>query len=174
MSARWIGALAVLWAAVVLGWSPASAVPTPTHARLYTSSPAAGSLEAQPPAAITLTFTREIAPPASVAVTSPSGRRVGTGDPDVAGRVVTAPVAPREKGTYTVAYQAVSVDGHPMTGQFTFSVGHHSAPYSPAEEGAGGRAAWVVPAAGAGVVLVSGGLVAGIRRSRRTSGRQVD
>lgn len=174
MRARWIGALAVLGAAVVLGLSPASAAPAPMHARLYTSSPAAGSLEAQPPAAVTLTFTREIAPPASVAVTSPSGRRVGTGAPAVAGRVVTAPVAPREQGTYTVAYQAVDVDGHPMTGRFTFSVGHHSAPYAPPKDDAGGRAAWVVPAAGAGAVLVSGGLVAGIRRSRRRAGRQVD
>jgi methionine-rich copper-binding protein CopC len=131
MRAGRIGAPVVLAVAVALGCLPAAAVPPVTHARLNGSDPAPSTLLPQAPDAVVLDFNRDIAPPASVAVTSPSGHRVGAGDPVVQGRVVTAPVAPREEGTYTVGYRAVSVDGHPITGRFTFSVGHHGPAYDP-------------------------------------------
>jgi methionine-rich copper-binding protein CopC len=157
MSAGRIGVLVVIAALVVLGCLPAAAVPPVTHARLNGSTPAPGALLPQAPAAVALDFNRDIAPPASVAVTSPSGRRVGAGDPVVQGRVVTAPVAPREEGTYTVGYRAVSVDGHPITGRFTFSVGHRGPAYDPRATRAERRPGWLVTAvvggSGAAVLL---------------------
>ena len=90
-------------------------------------------------------------------MTSPAGRRVGAGEPVVRGRLVTAPVAPREEGTYTVGYRAVSVDGHPITGRFTFSVGHRGPAYDPRVTRAERRPGWLVPAvvggSGAAVLL---------------------
>jgi methionine-rich copper-binding protein CopC len=151
-----IGAL-VAAVAVVLGCVPAAAVPPVTHARLNGSTPAPGALLPQAPASVVLTFNRDIAPPASVAVTSPAGRRVAAGEPVVQGRLVTAPVAAREEGTYTVGYRAVSVDGHPITGRFTFSVGHRGPAYDPRAARAEARPGRLLPAvvggSGAAVLL---------------------
>ena len=155
-------------AAGLLGAVPAAAVPPVTHARMNSSTPAPDALLAEPPAAVELTFNRDIAPPASVAVTSPSGRRVGSGEPVVAGAVVAAPIAAKERGTYIVGFRAVSVDGHPITGRFTFSVGHRGPAYT-ARSDPPGRPSWVVPVtvSGAGVLVLLGAW-------RRARGRRRD
>jgi methionine-rich copper-binding protein CopC len=165
--------IAGLVVAVVAGWLatvpalPATAVPPVLHARLDASVPADGALLARAPATVVLTFNRTIAPPASVAVTSPTGKHVVTGEPGVAGAVVTAPIAAREEGTFTVGFRAVSVDGHPITGRLTFSVGHAGAPYDPASRNSsGGLPGWTLPVT-AGGVAVTAGLWWRRRRRRR-------
>lgn len=169
-AARSIAGLVV---AVVAGWLatvpalPAAAVPPVLHARLNSSVPADGALLARAPATVVLTFNRAIAPPASVAVTSPTGKRVVTGEPRVAGAVVTAPISTREQGTFTVGFRAVSVDGHPITGRLTFSVGHAGAPYDPAaRDSPGGLPGWTLPVTAGGLAVITGALW-GRRRRRR-------
>lgn len=159
MSAGTRALLAGAVAATALVGAPAAAVPPAAHARLNTSTPAAGAVVAQAPAAVVLTFNRDIAPPATVAVTAPSGDRVGTGDPVVRGKVVSAPIAAREQGSYTVAFRAVSVDGHPITGRFVFSVGHRSTPYATPKQVDEDGAGWLLPAGvGTGAAAVGVGL----------------
>ncbi|WP_217145574.1 copper resistance CopC family protein, partial [Streptomyces sp. AC627_RSS907] len=63
----------------------------------------------------------------SVRVLDPRGKRVDDGKPaHVAGKSSTATVGLRSglpEGTFTVAWQAVSEDSHPVGGAFTFSIG---------------------------------------------------
>jgi methionine-rich copper-binding protein CopC len=160
--ARWVAGLVV---AVVAGWLatgpalPAAAVPPVLHARLNASVPADGALLARAPAAVVLTFNRDIAPPASVAVTSPTGKRALVGEPRVEGAVVTAPISTGEQGTFTVGFRAVSVDGHPITGRLTFSVGHAGAPYDPAaRHSSDGLPGWTLPVTAAGLAVITAGL----------------
>jgi methionine-rich copper-binding protein CopC len=157
MSARrvapWAAACLAALVTVLIG-SAAGAVPLPTHARLHGSTPAPGSVLPQAPAAVVLSFNRDIAPPATVVVTAPDGDRAGTGDPVVHGHDVSAPVAAQDKGTYAVAFRAVSVDGHPITGRFTFSVGHRTTPPGTGKEAAGGPGWWPwVAGLGAGAAV---------------------
>jgi methionine-rich copper-binding protein CopC len=151
---------------------PAAAVPPTLHARLNTSAPVDGELLGRAPAAVVLTFNRDIAPPASMAVTSPTGRRAAAAEPAVAGPVVTVPVATREQGTFTVGFRAVSVDGHPITGRLTFSVGHRSTPYARGAEArgaTGGLPGWTLPVAAVGLTgAVGGGWWWRRRRAART------
>ncbi|MGW1772033.1 copper resistance CopC/CopD family protein [Streptomyces sp. NPDC002104] len=96
------------------------------HAVLTSSTPARGAVTAEPPSRVTLVFTEEIAvTPDAVRVLDPAGRRVDDVHP-VAEGGNTYSVALRgelPRGTYTVAYQGVSADSHPIAGAFTFSVG---------------------------------------------------
>lgn len=147
--------LASVVAVVALAPIAASAlVPPVAHARLKASNPVAGSVLAQAPAAVVLTFSREISAPAAVAVTSPDGSRAGSGEAVVRGAEVSLPVTAAKEGTYTVGYRVVTVDGHTIAGSYQFSVGHVSAPrQAPASED---RSGWVMPVASAGVLLAVG------------------
>lgn len=170
MSARGAGRwLSTVVAVLVAALAPAAAgaVPAPAHARLNGSDPAAGSVVARAPSAVALTFNRDIAPPATVVVTAPDGDRVGAGEPAVQGREVSAPIAAQREGTYAVAFRAVSVDGHPITGRFTFSVGHRSAPPTATSSG-GGHAPWRWAAGLCALAVFGVGLLTW--RRRRTVG----
>lgn len=148
-------ALALVVAVVALAPVAASALAPPvTHARLKASNPVEGSVLAQAPPAVVLTFSREVSAPAAVAVTSPDGSPVGSGEPVVSGAEVSLPVTAAKEGTYTVGYRVVTVDGHTIEGSYRFSVGHVSAVKdAPAtDEGSG----WVLPVASAGVLLAVG------------------
>ncbi|MEV4432099.1 copper resistance protein CopC [Streptomyces sp. NPDC049585] len=119
--------LAALLCTLTLGATPASA-----HAALTATDPADGSVAATAPRQVTLTFSEGVLLGAdSVRVLDPRGGRVDEGAPHHAdGRSETAVVALRGQladGTYTVAWQAVSADSHPVAGAFTFSVGAPSA-----------------------------------------------
>jgi methionine-rich copper-binding protein CopC len=155
--------LAVWVAVVALAPVAASAlVPPATHARLKASNPVEDSVLAQAPASVVLTFSRDVSAPAAVAVTSPSGDPVGSGEPVVLGTEVSLPVTAAEEGTYTVGYRVVTVDGHTIEGSYQFSVGHVSATKdAPATDDGSG---WVLPVASAGALLVIG---AGAWRWRR-------
>lgn len=147
--------LAVWVAVATLAPVAASAlVPPVTHARLKASNPVEGSVLAQSPSEVVLTFSRDVSAPAAVAVTSPDGSRAGSREPVVRGAEVNLPVTAALEGTYTVGYRVVTVDGHTIEGSYRFSVGHVSAVENgPArDEGS----AWVVPVASAGVLLAVG------------------
>lgn len=114
--------LAVLLSLTV-GAAPASA-----HAALASTTPAQGSELAAMPAAVSLLFTEEVAlSPRSLQVTDAHGKRVDDGRPEHAGgdsrTVRVALLAGSGKGSYTVTWRVVSVDGHPVSGTFAFGVG---------------------------------------------------
>lgn len=103
------------------GFALAGAAPASAHAGLESSNPTANaSLEAAPQR-IVLTFTEQIAKPAYIAVTGPSGTVVSE-MATVEGPVVSAPLTDEGPGRYKVAYRVVSADGHPISASYTFTV----------------------------------------------------
>lgn len=115
--------LAALLCSLTLGAGTASA-----HAALTSTDPADGSVVPAAPRQVRLTFSEGVLLSAdSVRVLDPRGERVDEGKPEhVDGKAQTAAVALRggiADGTYTVAWQAVSADSHPVAGAFTFSIG---------------------------------------------------
>lgn len=120
--------LAALLATLFTAASPATA-----HAALTASDPKDGAVVATAPAQVTLSFSEQVAMgDDSVRVLDPQGRRVDTGElrDMCSGNTVrygTALHTGLPNGTYTVAWQAVSADSHPISGAFTFSIGAPSA-----------------------------------------------
>jgi len=103
--------------ALVAGAAPASA-----HTRLLSSSPASGSTVAQAPAEIVLTFAQHLLGLGAVAVDGPGGVNVADGAPVLDGAIVTQRLAAnRPAGAYHLAYRVVSADGHPVSGEVTFT-----------------------------------------------------
>ncbi|MFI2352683.1 copper resistance CopC/CopD family protein [Streptomyces sp. NPDC019443] len=116
--------IGTLLGALLAGASPASA-----HAALTGSNPKDGAVVATAPKDVTLTFSEQVAMGNdSIRVLEPSGKRsdkakirdLSTGG-TVSYGVDLLPGLPN--GTYTVAWQAVSADSHPISGAFTFSIG---------------------------------------------------
>ncbi|MFJ3200381.1 copper resistance protein CopC [Streptomyces sp. NPDC086989] len=120
--------LAALLAALFTAAGPATA-----HAALTASDPQDGAVVATAPAQVTLSFSEQVAMgDDSIRVMDPQGRRVDTGElRDMCSgttiRYGTALHSGLPDGTYTVAWQAVSADSHPVSGAFTFSIGAPSA-----------------------------------------------
>jgi methionine-rich copper-binding protein CopC len=103
---------------VVLGGAPAAA-----HTGLQSSTPADGEALTSAPDTVTLTFATAVASQfAQVAVTGPDGQSVTTGEATVEGAVVRQPVSPVGDGAYVVAYRVVSDDGHPVSGELSFTL----------------------------------------------------
>jgi copper resistance protein C len=62
-----------------------------------------------------------------IVVTAPDGAEISTGDAAVTGNRVVATVGrPTSAGDYTVAWRVVSDDGHPVDGQFTYTLTRHA------------------------------------------------
>ncbi|MEU9577845.1 copper resistance CopC/CopD family protein [Streptomyces chilikensis] len=131
--------LLAVTALLLAGAGPASA-----HAALTGSDPRQGAVVEQAPEQVTLTFSEKVAVSAdSVRVLDPKGNRVDTGEaPSVGGTTLKAELTPGlPEGTFTVAYQVVSEDSHPVSGAYTFSVGAPSkTSVALPEESAGGGA----------------------------------
>ncbi|GGY29652.1 copper resistance CopC/CopD family protein [Streptomyces djakartensis] len=107
--------------ALLAGAGPASA-----HAAVTGSDPGQGAVVQEAPARISLTFSEQVAlSDDSLRVLDPQGKRVDTGEPSGVGGTTYAVRlhSGLPDGTYTVAYQVVSADSHPVTGAYTFSIG---------------------------------------------------
>lgn len=106
------------------------------HASLVRSDPGDGASLAAPPTTVSLTFNEAISTPAYVVVTAPDGTRVEVGEPQIVDGTVTQPIdpaaAPESPGEWTLAYRVVSVDGHPVTGELSFTVTGDHKPSAPA------------------------------------------
>ncbi len=116
----------VLLILAVAGALLAGAAPVSAHAALTGSDPAQGAVVAAAPSQVSLTFSEPIAVgDDSVRVLDPKGERVDKGDPaNPSGTTYSVRlVSGLPDGTYTVAYQVVSADSHPVAGAFTFSIG---------------------------------------------------
>ena len=131
--ARRRGALLALLLAVLAALALAPA-PALAHASLVSSTPASGARLDSLPEQVRLEFSEEVLAPAYVVITGPDGESVTVGEPTVRGTVVTQATASGPDGGYTLAYRAVSKDGHVVTGQIGFAVGDAAAlPTPPAE-----------------------------------------
>ncbi|MEU6984028.1 copper resistance protein CopC [Streptomyces sp. NPDC046324] len=119
----------LLVAATLLGALLAGAAPASAHAALTGSDPQDGAVVATAPKDVNLTFSEQVAmSDDSIRVLDPAGNRVDTAEiRDLcSGSIVRYGVGLRAglpEGTYTVAWQTVSADSHPIAGAFTFSIG---------------------------------------------------
>ncbi len=163
-------ALLATLAALVFGLLLAGAGPASAHAALTGSDPADGVVVDTAPKEVTLSFSEAIAVgDDSIRVLDPSGKRADTeAEPkDLSeGSTVRYGVALHSglpDGTYTVAWQAISADSHPISGAFTFSIGAPSdtTVALPSQEAGGGPVGVVYDiaryAAYGGFVLLVGG-----------------
>lgn len=138
LSRLFVTFIAVGLAAVLFGiTSPAQA-----HSVLLGTDPDDGEQLAAAPEEVSLTFNEDITDLGTeVVITTGDGENVNDGDVEVAGPVVTQQlIDDRPEGAYTVTWRAVSSDGHPISGEFTFtaseSVGGAGEADTPAEDAA--------------------------------------
>jgi len=124
--ARIAAAFAAATAALVL---PAAAA---AHAYLVRTSPAASVILNAPPPNVALTFDEAVEPRfALISVTDVGGHQVTSGslerspaNPDT----LVVPLRKLPEGWYLVYWRAISIDGHPVQGAFTFAVGPNAGP----------------------------------------------
>ncbi|MCD9880166.1 copper resistance CopC/CopD family protein [Streptomyces guryensis] len=122
---RRVRTLALLLLAV-LGVLLAGAGPASAHAALTGSDPSQGVVVDKAPSQVTLTFSEKVATSDdSLRVLDPKGKRVDTAKPtNVSGTSYAVQLhSGLADGTYTVSWQVVSADSHPVAGAFTFSIG---------------------------------------------------
>ncbi|MGN6250201.1 MAG: copper resistance CopC/CopD family protein [Marmoricola sp.] len=128
---------AVLASVVALAIAVVAAPPAAAHATLEESSPGSGEVVPGIPAQVVLRFSEAVSLlPASLQVYAPDGSRADHGEvthPHGASTLVSVGLHGSREGTYLVSWRVVSADSHPISGAFTFSVGHASrAPTAPA------------------------------------------
>ena len=122
-----MSALAVVAALLAL---PSAAV---AHAYLVRTVPAASVVWSSPPASIQLTYDEAVEPRlAIISVTDTDGHQETTGpvrrspaNPDT---LVVPLRAHLPEGWYLIYWRAISVDGHPVQGAFTYAVGPNPGP----------------------------------------------
>ncbi|MFE9310313.1 copper resistance CopC/CopD family protein [Streptomyces sp. NPDC006706] len=110
----------------VAGVLLAGAAPASAHAALTGSDPQQGAVVDKAPTQVSLTFSEQVAmSDDSLRVLDPKGNRVDAGKPaNVSGTTYAVRLrSGLPDGTYTVAYQVVSADSHPVGGAYTFSIG---------------------------------------------------
>lgn len=146
------GAVALLTAVIGL----ATAAPASAHPYLLSSDPAAGAVLSTAPERIDITYTEGLDRSyCRVVLIAPDGTRIPTRQVSAGQPTELAVVAQRAltaQGTYDVAWTAVGDDGHTVTGDFGFSVGHPSA--NPALAGAGSPTAGTSSTSGGAERLV--------------------
>ncbi len=107
------------------------ATPASAHDELASSDPVADSTVAVLPAALTLTFSGDLlgdAGATQVQVTDAAGTSLVAGAPVVQANVVTQPLTSGATGAIMVLWRTASGDGHPVSGQFGFTVAGAPAP----------------------------------------------
>ncbi|MFE7440613.1 copper resistance CopC/CopD family protein [Streptomyces chartreusis] len=104
----------------------AGAGPVSAHAAVTGSAPQQGAVVDKAPTQVSLTFSEKVAlSGGSLRVLDPKGKRVDRGDPaNLTGTTYAVKLhGGLPDGTYTVTYQVVSEDSHPVAGAYTFSIG---------------------------------------------------
>lgn len=117
-----LGSFAGLAMAALLGLSPAQA-----HNALVSSNPVADSVVTEQVGTFVVTTSDVLldsgtdSPTTFIQVQGPDGLYYGDGCATVEGASVTMPADLGVAGAYTVFWGVVSTDGHPITGDFTFT-----------------------------------------------------
>jgi methionine-rich copper-binding protein CopC len=116
-------------AAVAAIMIPAAVTASPAlaHDSLSSTTPAQDSVEATAPETVSLTLSE---PPAdsknlnlsTISVTDGAGKTVSDGNVTVYGPTLSTKLSEGAPGTYKVLWRAVSSDGHPIEGNYTFTV----------------------------------------------------
>ena len=119
------------------GLTLAVATPAQAHDELVSSYPEANSTLTSSPAEITLSFSGELIAgmqSAAVEVIAPDGQNIATDAPSEDGTSITQQLTPNPPdGLFTVRWKVVSSDGHPISGEYTYTVAPTDAvPSSPA------------------------------------------
>jgi len=129
MTVRGRGALGAALAALAL------AVPgvASAHAYLVRTVPSPSTTLNVSPPVVALTFDEAVEPRfAIVSVTNAAGRQEATGPPRRSPAnpdTLVVPLRPHlPEGWYLVYWRAISVDGHPVQGAFTFAIGPNEGP----------------------------------------------
>ncbi|MGV9337165.1 copper resistance CopC/CopD family protein [Streptomyces sp. NPDC003688] len=156
----------------------AGAAPASAHAALTGSDPAQGVVVDKAPTQVSLTFSEQVAMgDDSVRVLDPKGKPVQQGKPDnVSGTTYAVQLKDGlAKGTYTVTYQVVSADSHPVAGAYTFSIGAPSQTVVSGTATVGGGAVGTLYAVGryasyAGYIVLVGGAAFVLACWRRGAG----
>jgi copper transport protein len=105
------------------------------HAAIASTYPADGSVVAQQPEQVTATFDEPIhMTVSSLEVYTPNGDRADDGDTTLANpeEIAVTLLPGLGSGTYTAVWHVISDDTHPVSGEFTFSIGAPSATHVPA------------------------------------------
>ncbi|MGH3612372.1 MAG: copper resistance CopC family protein [Pseudonocardia sp.] len=152
------------------------------HTRLLSSDPADGTSLAAAPEQVSLTFNEAMQPGFStISVVGPDGATWQAGDVTVDGPRVSIGLRPLgPAGRYEIGYRVVSNDGHPVTGNLSFTLADPGpgaatsaptpaadpAPSGPPAALGSGSGAPVWPWIVAAVVLVGGGVAAALRLGR--------
>jgi copper transport protein len=123
---RTVTTLLAMAAALAL---PASAW---AHAALLRTVPSASGVVNSPPAEVSLTYSEAVEPRfAIVSVTDAAGTQQASGPPRRSPAnpdMLVVPLRHLAQGWYLVYWRAISVDGHPVRGAFTFAVGPNPGP----------------------------------------------
>jgi copper transport protein len=122
--------------ALVVVACSASALAVPAaawaHAALLHTTPAASKVVNTPPRSVALVYSEAVEPRfAVVSVTDAAGRQQTTGAPRRSAAdadELDVPLRHLREGWYLVFWRAISVDGHPVRGAFTFAVGPNPGP----------------------------------------------
>lgn len=111
--------LPLLIAIWLVGAGPASA-----HDQLVGSNPDAGTDLHKAPSSLRLTFSDTVGDTGiAIQVTDAAGTQLQTGKPVVADDVVTQRLKPTTAaGTVRVVWRITSADGHPVSGNFNYSI----------------------------------------------------
>ena len=129
MTHRGRGVLVALVAVVALVAPMAASA----HAYLTKTFPEASTVLDSPPPDVALTFDEAVEPRfAIISVTDKDGKQVATAPPRRSAANPDTLIVPLEphlpQGWYLVYWRAISVDGHPVQGAFTFAVGPNPGP----------------------------------------------
>jgi copper transport protein len=120
---RWlVAAAAGLWLALA-GYLPSA----DAHAQLLKTTPAAGFQSDQSPASVEILFNERLDPGgARLSVLDQKSHTVTSADPEriEQGKGLRLALPKLGEGHYTVSYNVISADGHPVSGAYVFTVGH--------------------------------------------------
>ncbi|MDQ1137276.1 methionine-rich copper-binding protein CopC [Microbacterium sp. SORGH_AS 1204] len=101
------------------------ALPAAAHDELIGTDPASDAVLEALPDRITLSYSADVLTDAGatvIEVTDAAGTSLTDGAPEVSGSEVTQALTGPASGTVTVQWRVVSSDGHPIDGEFAFSV----------------------------------------------------
>jgi len=118
---RWAARLGTVLAVLALALL-GTAGPALAHNVLISSSPADGATLDTAPSTVTFSFDQPVQnfEPVLVVI-GPNGNAFG-GAPTVSGDSISAPMTAGPAGSYRAAYRIVSADGHPVSGEITFTL----------------------------------------------------
>ncbi|WP_157756758.1 copper resistance CopC family protein [Plantactinospora sp. KBS50] len=118
-----LGALLALSVVTAALFVAAAGRPAAAHAALLHTEPAADATVGEPVQEVTLTFNEMVRGSYTVVVVSgPDGGSYSQGAARVVDTAVHQQTRALDNGAYRVAWRTVSADGHPVQGEFRFTV----------------------------------------------------